>query len=673
MGFCRVGRERMSSILAVAGLLLAFTVVGEEPKSEKGGIECPHWISVMPLERGDANAIVKDVVSQGNDTIVDGIAWCCSVNPMGDPVSDSASDYAEAYRMFAPLVRSQSKVRQGILLQSTMGHGGFPGQVTPWQLAVKSDGTSVYRMCPLDERFLGYMAKTCRTFSSLKPDFYMIDDDTRLVWNGIPGCFCPRHLAAFAEKTGRPWTREELVAAVKSKDPLVLPAWEELIHDTMVRFFRTIRANFAQEIPGILCTCPSPSHFKHAKEYAAILAAPGQVPVIRGCGANYGGNNLLHCVRRRASVADYFRRIGPGVVYLQEADTCPQTVWSCSAKREYENIVIQALEGLKGAKIWITRIRMTRERRSQEMYRRILGENRGLMLWTSKVDFRQQGVVSPAIGSMTADGFAERYLAPMGIPYRYGNPGAGDVMALSATNLNAMAKVEIEAALGGRVILDGSAAVWLTENGFSDDIGVKAKSWALKTIQSHRDERDMELGAARTDSLFADLTERVDGTSELSRFYNVPFKGGDSEYVAPGALEYRNARGGRVIVFSMPLREYIPVYYDAAMYSETYKDWVIRLLSRLGEGIPGGVCFAGVGAVMCEAGEAAGDRVFVLDPVDIDDIVDPEMRFENAPTVIERLGGDGIWRMIPFAVEPSGFVRLRTIVNAKMPAIFRYK
>ena len=108
----------------------------------------------------------------------------------------------------------------------------------------------------------------------------------------------------------------------------------------------------------------------HAREYAEILAAPGQVPVVRGNGANYGGNNLFHVIYMRANVAKRLHEIGPGVVYLQEADTCPQTVWSCSARREYENMVIEALEGLKGAKIWITRLQMTRERRSQEMYRR---------------------------------------------------------------------------------------------------------------------------------------------------------------------------------------------------------------------------------------------------------------------------------------------------------------
>ena len=633
---------------------------------------CPHWISVMPLVESDAAAIVDDAVRQGNETIVDGIAWSCSVHPMGDPASDAAARYAETYRKMEPLIRARSGVRQGVLVQSSMGHGGFPGQATPWQLAVKADGSSVYRMCPLDRRFLDYVAKACRTFSALKPDFFMIDDDTRLVWDGIPGCFCPLHLEAFAKATGRRWTREALVAAVTAQDPAVLPAWERCIHETMTCFFRTIRANFAPETPGMLCTVSAPSHFVHAREYAEILAAPGQVPVVRGNGANYGGNNLFHVIYMRANVAKRLHEIGPGVVYLQEADTCPQTVWSCSARREYENMVIEALEGLKGAKIWITRLQMTRERRSQAMYRRMLSENKGLMEWAAKADFRQAGVVQPLCGR-GVEGFAERYLALMGIPYRYGRAKPGDVWALCADNLSQMPREEIAAALSGAVLLDGSAAIWLAENGFADDVGVKAKRWSLKGIQSHRDEHGRELSVSRTDAHFADLTERSAGAQELSRLYNVPFKGSAPVYVAPGAIEFRNARGGHVIAFSMPLRNNIPVYYDAAMFSETYKDWVVGLLARLGNGIPGGVYFAGAGVVMCEAGQVAGEDVFVLDPVDVDDIVHPEMGFDHVPKSIERLGGDGVWRTVPFVVEPSGLVRIQTTVQPKTPAVFRHR
>ena len=96
--------------------------------------ECPRWISVMPLKGECAEELAKDSADLGETTLVDGIAWCCTLHPEGDPVADRAAIYAEAYRKVAPRLKSLSSVKQGILLQATMGHGGRPGSPTPWQL-----------------------------------------------------------------------------------------------------------------------------------------------------------------------------------------------------------------------------------------------------------------------------------------------------------------------------------------------------------------------------------------------------------------------------------------------------------------------------------------------------------------------------------------------------------
>ena len=99
--------------------------------------------------------------------------------------------------------------------------------------------------------------------------------------------------------------------------------WEEVKVDSLKRFFRTIRENFSPDIPGMLCVVGSPYHLKHAKEFAQILAAPGQKPVIRGSGAPYhcGGKDLFHIVSTRASYAKQLDLVGKDVVYMQESDT----------------------------------------------------------------------------------------------------------------------------------------------------------------------------------------------------------------------------------------------------------------------------------------------------------------------------------------------------------------
>ena len=638
--------------------------------------ECPHWLSVIPLVEDDIEGIASDAVAQGDETIIDGIAWLMRLCPEGNPVADLASQYASVYRKIEPKVRARSNVKQGVLLQSTMGHGGYPGEVSGFQTAVRVDGSTVYRLCPLDPGFMDYIARSCRTLSALKPDFFMVDDDTRFLWGGVLGCFCPRHLSALEKATGRKWTRKEAAERVQTGDAEFCKVWEKIYFDTMAMFFRTIRANFPSGTPGMLCTTGQRQHFRHAKTFAEMLAAPGQVPVLRGAGANYTGNNVYHCVYRRASFALQLKNIGSGIVYLQEADTCPQQLWSCSATREYENMVLQALEGVKGAKIWITRTFMTRERRSQLAYRRIFSENRGIMSWAAKADFKQAGVVVPNVGVGEGEcdwtGFAERYFALTGIPYRYGEAEKGEVTALCASSLSRLSRAEIERAFSGDVLLDGTGANWMSTNGYANLIGADARPWARKTIQLHLDEKGFSLGGMRVDRALADLTSLHQGAEVLSRLYNVPSMGSEPKYEAPGSIAFTNSRGGRVIVMAQPLRECMPKYYNQTLFGENYQVWIARLIERLGGRLP--VRFAGAGPVLCEVGRTTADGdVFVLDPLDIDDLIEPELDFAKIPGSIERLYGDGTWRSVEFKLEQSGYVRLKDTIRSKNPTVYRYK
>jgi hypothetical protein len=587
--------------------------------------DIPRWLSVMPLHENVTDELAADAAALGNDTFVDGIAWSCPVNPVGDPVTDRAGIYASRYRKVAPKLRKLSSVKQGILLQATMGHGGYPGSVTPWQLAVKSDGTSVYRMCPMDERFLSYISETCRTFAKEKIDFFMIDDDTRLVW-GIPGCFCPLHLAEFSKRTGRRWTREEVVSMLKNDEcGKEAKVWEEVKIDSLRRFFKTIRSGFGNSIPGMLCICWVKSHKQHAREFAEILALPGQTPVVRGNGAPYhgGGKNLFHVVGACSSYAEQIDAIGDGVIYMQESDTCPHTLWATSATRMMNHLVMLALEGCKGAKIWITRTGNYHEKKSAAAYRRIFNENKGLMEWVTKVELSRYGVVIPKCGPSHLN-FGDRYFALTGIPYRFGKARPDEVTALTKETLELLSRDSITEILSGKVIIDGSAAIWLTENGFSDMIGVRAKLWNNKTIQMHEFENGFRQSGMRRGEL-ADLTEMDKNASVNSKLLNSPKPNAEPVYEAPGSIFFENSSGGKVLVLAQKAPVQMPAYYEATFFSESYKAAIIRWLILLGGKIPGGVCYQGVGPVTCESGTTReGERIVVLNALDIDGDMEPE-------------------------------------------------
>ena len=642
--------------------------------SVQAAMECPKWISVMPLHDEYAEQLAADAADLGNTTFIDGIAWSCPVNPEGDPVADRASIFAKRFCKTSSLLRAKSPVAQGILLQATMGHGGFPGSPTPWQLAVKKDGTSVYRMCPMDEQFLAYIAKTCRTFAELKPDFFMIDDDTRLVWDRVPGCFCPLHLAEFSKRTGREWTREDVAAMLAKGPSREAEMWTEVKIDSLRRFFRTIRENFGNDIPGILCCSWVTPHKEHASEFAQILAAPGQIPIIRGAGAPYwaGGKNPFSVVERRSAYAAEMALVGKDVVFLQECDTCPHTLWATSATRTLDHLVMLALEGCKGAKIWITRTGNYHEKKSAQTYRRIFRENRGLMEWATKVDFSQRGIVVPACGPSRLN-FGDRYLALVGIPYRFGNARPGEVTALTADTLNVLPRDELDDILSGNVIADGSAALWLSKHGYSRDIGVDAKEWNRKTIQLHEFSDGSRQSGMRTDGV-ADLTAMDNGAKIHTKLLNRPRLGDNATYEAPGSVLFGNGRGGTILIFAQSLPTQTPSYDAAEFFSEGYKAEVIRWLTMLGGGLPGGVCYLGVGHVTCESGVTdAGVNVVVLNALDLDGDNAPEIKFEKFPTVIERLQGNGEWRPVAFENMDEGACKLRSPILTQRPAIFRWR
>ena len=662
-------RGILFSTLLLSGFAVAF---GLSPHALAA--DCPHWLSVMKFADGFERETAEDVVELGRDTFVDGVLWMCAVNPSGNPVLDRAADYAEKYRRVVPLVKAKSSLPQGVLLQATMGHGGFPGVTTPWQLCVRPDGRPTYRMCPMDERFLEYIAKTCRTFSALAPDFFMVDDDTRMVWNDeTPGCFCPLHLTEFSRRTGRSWTKDEVLAMLKKGESEARQTWLDVKVDSLRRFFRTIRANFDSKIPGMLCICENPEHVRHAVEFATILAAPGQKPVLRGSGSPYhGGGDAMpfHLPMMIRQYAKMRENLGGNVVLMQEADTCPQTLWACSAIREVNHLAVLAMNGVKGAKIWITRNTPNREWKSNAAYRRVFRENDGVLRWAAKTEIALAGVVCPPVSRTVCD-MGEKYLSHLGIPYRAGEPREGEVVALNLDAVKDIGADRLAKYLSGNVLLDGPAAQWLSANGFADDIGVRAKAWNLKTVQRHRLEGGLVAAGIRSSDL-TDLSDLTDGAEVLTHLDNMPAPDA-AEYVAPGSVFRRNRRGGRVVVFAYAVQGPTCVpYWSGYILSESYKTQLAAWISRLAGSLPGGVYYDNDGHALCQAGRTAGgEDVFALTLLGLDDDPAPEFVFDERPTRIERLANDGTWTAVRAEAVGARGLRLATCVRTQQPAVFR--
>ena len=633
--------------------------------------QAPHWIDVLPLPESYPETIVADAAYLGGKTISDGIAWSCTLVPEGEPAMDKASVYAERFRRIAPRIRERTKIRQGFLIQATIGHGWTPGRATSWQKVVYADGVTTYRFCPLGVEFRRYVADQLRTLAAEKPDFFLADDDTKLLGRKIDGCFCPLHLAGFAAKTGRSWSREELVAAIEEGDRALAADWNAYTESTIVDYARLIRSAFPATIPGILCATTGPKErMGFAVPCARALAAPGSRPVVRLGSAPYWSDGLYDILTIRRYVAYQLSYLHPEADVLIEADTCPQLRWQTSATRALDHMTMLTAEGCCGAKMWWHRLANPHETRSSSAYLRALGERTGALRELAEAGFAAEGVWCPVDEKIVEWG--ANVLGLIGIPYHYGPRRAGDVAALTADASASLDDATLTNVLSGPVILDGSAAIALTRRGFGDLIGVRARPWSGPSV-SFEDFGTVKLTSAMGSGP-ADLSDRVSGAEEKTRLFNRVSALSDEEpsYLAPGSVRYANGLGGRVVTLAARIPAAPFPLTEFGYCNETRKGWLVKVLSRLAGGLPGGVAYLGDESVLCEAGRTKrGERLLILDSLDLDVIENPEFCFAEVPSAAERLADDGRWKCVDLQVSAAGTTVLKTVLTPHHPAIFR--
>ena len=146
--------------------------------------------------------------------------------------------------------------RLGILAQATIGHGWIPDEPATFQQIIRPDGSPAYQMCPLDPAFQDYIRATFRRLAALKPAFFMIDDDFRLL-TGRNGCYCPLHLAEIGRRLGRTFTREALLDTLRT-DAGVARSYDALLLDSLLQLAGVIRKAIDEtdpSLPGSFCAC----------------------------------------------------------------------------------------------------------------------------------------------------------------------------------------------------------------------------------------------------------------------------------------------------------------------------------------------------------------------------------------------------------------------------------
>ena len=618
-----------------------------------------HWINIAPLISGHEEELAADIRRLRRETAMDSVAFICTLVPEGDPPFDKAAVLAERFARMKALL-ADCDIACGILLQATMGHGWVPDSRAPFQKVVTKTGEERYIFCPLGDDFLRYVRGQIAQLAATRPDFFMLDDDTRLI-SGRSGCFCPRHLAEMEARTGRRFTRETLADAVQA-DEATAAAFDTLLKDSILTLARTIRGELDKADPALPCSfCCCRGDVHHAAEIASALAAPGQELVIRLNNGRYLRDTIRDIPRWLWCTAKEVAALPPSAIVLDEPDTCPQNRYSMGATALDAHVSLALLEGCRGGKFWITRTGQF-EPASGEAYRRVLARRRGFHLALADLAPAWEGVRIPLPSTRTPilpqppEGldWGSAVLGRFGIA-SYNSRQDSPLAALSS-DADSLTDAEIESILSKAALLDGRAAEILSQRGFSRLTGVEATAWDLPVASLEIEEDGTRINS-RIDA--SRLSPVADGARILSRLHHRRAAlDPQTEPVAPGLVFYENPLGGRVATFAARLPDSLSLaaFY---FYNETRKRQLLEVVRLL---VPGGVVhYPGDGELLVRAGKAGDGRKIValcnlsLDPLETIDLV------LGAPVAQARqLGDDGEWRSVGFAALPDGATRFLT-------------
>ena len=282
------------------------------------------------------------------------------------PLQPQGRDPLEKVRSFADKFRalreksSDPRLNFGILIQQTIGHGARwnPNydRELPWQRLIYQTGVESIRFCPLDEDFKSYVDSALQLLMAEGPAFAIIDDDTSLA---IPPaasnleCFCPLHTALFNELYGTSYTPEELRQAVTPESGQEIQAqFRDMGDESILRYVQMMRRSMDKAAPGLpVIFCAGSIDAARADQWAAAAAAEGQPAVLRCGTSNYLEGAPWQLTSNCAATAVQKLYSPQADLLLDEADTCPHSLYSKSARTMHLHIVNAILEGFDGAKL----------------------------------------------------------------------------------------------------------------------------------------------------------------------------------------------------------------------------------------------------------------------------------------------------------------------------------
>ena len=198
---------------------------------------------------------------------------------------------------------------------------------------------SFFANCPLDPVFRKTFSENVARFAEIaRPAFIITEDDYSIhAGSSEYGCFCEHHLAEFAKRMGKAYTREELISIFRAgteESNALLRAWRELIRDSMVLISREIREAVDRKTPeipiGYMQSGGADMDGDCTAAVCRALAGERHAPFCRFYGTSYCGGDSKD-IPRVLHHALYSKQHAEDIVAYHESDTFPHTRFFMSA------------------------------------------------------------------------------------------------------------------------------------------------------------------------------------------------------------------------------------------------------------------------------------------------------------------------------------------------------
>jgi len=646
-------------------------------------------ISIEPLEVKHAKELVADIKDMAQRGVLNEVAFSMTLVPEGNPPIDKVSGFAESYKVIRRLLGDVS-FKVGILVQATVGHNYTLTQPFAFQPQVSLNGAiNDGSVCPYDEGFRNYLKTIFHQIALLRPDFFIIDDDFRLITNRN-ACVCPLHVSAFNKKYGTSLTQEQLrkhLLGQTAEDRDIAEKFDAVNAESLYGAADVIREAVDAvdtSIPAYFCTCIGDIRYSAGIEKR--LTGKNHPQVIRLNNARYLQPGPTNFVVRMQGTAIQMATIGKTDCVLAETDTYPQNRYSTSARALHSNFTGYLLEGCMGAKHWITRMGEW-EPNSGKAYRIILSKYRGFYEELSDI-IRNICYVGP--GTVIPNKPFMNWNRPLGngnsydnfeqlpswntfLPVGFGQPlhfrkaekGAGMLLGPECYQFS---DDEIRVLLTKGLLMDGTAAAVLAQRGFGEYLGAKAEPWEGKRIAGEMISENVvvSLLSGKTMSEGSNTYRLIPVASAevVSRYFHRPFS--HSTNITMGEVSgiiYKNSLGGRMVILGT-----IPQGIEYP--NETRKAFLLSLLNWI-EPYP--LYYSGDEEVYLKVGQLADDSLLVAainltsDPIE-------NVRFETKKnfTHVHSLSPNGEWKSERFN-QTAHQIQLYDKLEFMLPVVWRLK